>query len=157
MVKNYGHHLEVKIGDLRGSQKRGEWNRDAFKQASKTRRPRWTAPEAIDHDGQDEPSWEFLKRMDIYNFGMTCCEIVTCGYLFDGERDEKVLVKQIKEGGRPTLPKTLDEHLKGLITSCWDDNPEKRPSFEDVCKSLDFIRSKPPPVEKDRSCGMVNF
>ena len=85
MVKENGQILEFKIGDLRGSQKRGEWNPEAFEQASKTRRPRWTAPEALDYSGHNiELTWESLKQIDTYSFAMTCCEIVTGGYPYDG-------------------------------------------------------------------------
>ena len=142
MVKAKGQSLEVKIGDLRGSQKRGEWNPEAFKQASKTRRPRWTAPEALDCSGQNnEFSWESLKQIDTYSFAMTCWEIVTGKYPYHGIRDESELVKMIKEGRRPELPDTLDEHLKGLITSCWDPNPEKRPNFKSICQGLSLVAS----------------
>lgn len=155
MVKKYGQYLEVKIGDLRGSQKYGEWNAEAFKQACETRRPRWTAPEAIGHDGQEKPSWEFLKQIDVYSFGMTCYEIVTGSLPFHGIRDEDELVKMIQEGDRPVLSEALDSNLRGLITSCWDKDPEKRPSFEIICQVLASIRSKTPALEKDRSYGLA--
>ena len=142
MVKAKGQSLEVKIRDLRGSQKRGEWNPEAFKQSSKTRRPRWTAPEALDCSGQNnEFSWESLKQIDTYSFAMTCCEIVTGGYPYHGIREESELVKMIKEGRRPELPDTLDEHLKGLIASCWDPSPEERPNFKCICQGLSLVAS----------------
>ncbi|KAG0617827.1 hypothetical protein M758_4G018000 [Ceratodon purpureus] len=145
--KNRGQYLEVKIADLRGSQKRGEWNPEAFEKASKTRRPRWTAPEALDHYGRDrEPSWEDLKRIDIYSFGMTCYEIVTGNFPFHGIRDEGVLLEMIKKGERPKLPETLADHFKGLIASCWEEDPKKRPSFEKICQFLDNV----PSPQKDR-------
>ena len=49
-------------------------------------------------------------------------------------------MKMIKEGRRPELPDKLDEHLKGLIASCWDPNPEKRPDFKSIFHR--FVASK---------------
>lgn len=146
LVKNCDQYLEVKISDLRGSQKLDkEWDPVAFKQASLTRRPRWTAPEAIAEYGGLQPSKESLKKSDVYSFGMTCYEIVTGKYPFDGIKDDHLL-KQIEEGFRPELPEDLDKSLKGLITTCWDKEPRIRPSFENICHLLGVTRSKKPPV-----------
>ena len=154
MVKENGQIPEVKIGDLRGSQKRGEWNPEAFKQASKTRRPRWTAPEALDYSCQSiNLTWESLKQIDTYSFAMTCFEIVTGGFPYHGITDQRRLVNIIKEGKRPELPDSLDEHLKGLIASCWDQDPKKRPNFKSICQRLDFVASQV--AHEPR--GMVQF
>ena len=140
LVKNLNNqYLEVKIGDLRGSQKHGQWDPKAFEQASRTRRPRWTAPEFIDHDGDKEPSWESLQKLDIYSFGMTCFEIVTGKYPYDGIYADE-LKQKIMGGEKPELPETLDKGLKELIASCWETNPEERPSFEIICQRLDVIK-----------------
>lgn len=96
MLQYCGQYLEVKIADLRGSQKRGEQNDEAFKEANKTRRPRWTAPEALDHSGRCiEFSWASLKQTYTYSFAMTCYESVSGKYSNDGIRVESELVKMI--------------------------------------------------------------
>jgi serine/threonine protein kinase len=164
LVKSYGQYLEVKIGDLQGSQKRGRWNPEAFERASKIRRPRWTAPEALDYGrwttfNAPALAWNMLKQFDIYSFAMTCYEIVTGKYPFHEIRGD-TLEQLIKKGERPELPEALDEHLKGLITSCWDEDPKKRPNFESICHLLNFIKLKTNVFKKDHLSGipgMVGF
>lgn len=73
LVKKFGESQEVKISDLRGSQSLDKaWDPEAFRQARLTRRPRWTAPEAIDHYNGVQPPTELLKQSDVYSFGMAC-------------------------------------------------------------------------------------
>ena len=160
LVNEFGDHLEVKLSDFRGSQSLDKaWDFEAFEQASKTRRPRWTAPEAIDHYGWDpqmadrskwvQPSKDLLKQSDTYSFGMTCFEILTGKYPFDGIREENggPLLERIKEGAAEKwnqFPPELNEDLKGLITSCWNKDPSQRPDFGKICHLLDTISFKRP-------------
>ena len=154
LVKRFGESQEVKISDLRGSQSLDKaWDPEAFRQASLTRRPRWTAPEAIDHYNGVQPPTELLKQSDVYSFGMACFEVVTGKYPFHGVRDEPLLA-QIKEGAEKwnSFPSEMDKDLKGLIISCWNKDPK---SFETVCHILDTIRSKKLAAENNTSCGVT--
>jgi hypothetical protein len=49
----------------------------------------------------------------------------------------------------------MDKDLKGLIISCWNKDPSKRPSFETVCHILDTIRSQKLAAENNTSCGVT--
>ena len=140
LVKESGDYLEVKIADLRNAMKLGGvWDQAAFEIACSTRRPRWTAPEAIKHFGGTRPSSESLLKSDVYSFAMTCYEVVTGKYPFDGIKDD-ALLEQIDAGVRPELPGELVDDLKAVITSCWDPDPYKRPMFKTICYLLDHIR-----------------
>jgi hypothetical protein len=46
---------------------------------------------------------------------------------------------RICKGHRPERPKDSPEALWSLITRCWDQTPEERPSFKDIAKTLDEI------------------
>lgn len=153
LVKKCGDYLEVKIADLRNAMKLGGvWDQVAFDLACSTRRPRWTAPEAIKEFPGGKPSSESLQKSDVYSFAMTCYEVVTGKYPFDGIK-EGALLEQIEAGIMPELPGELDDDLKGVITSCWDRDPENRPSFESVCYVLDYIRSKKSAIGTNKSSG----
>ena len=68
---------------------------------------------------------------------MTCYEVVT-GYLpFQDIRGDP-LEKMIVDGKRPDLPADLSEALKRLIQECWDPEPHKRPTFEELCIVLNM-------------------
>jgi serine/threonine protein kinase len=153
LVKKSGDYLEVKIADLRNAMKLGgPWDQAAFEVACLTRRPRWTAPEAIKLFGGVRPSPDSLLKSDVYSFAMTCYEVVTGKYPFDGIKDN-ALLEQIEAGVRPELPGELDDGLRGVITSCWDTDPNNRPNFESICYVLDYIRSKQSVTGTSKSSG----
>ena len=130
----------MKVADFGTAMKLGGgWDQAAFESACSTRRPRWTAPEAIKHFGGTRPSSESLIKSEVYSFGMICYEVLTGKYPFDGMKDG-ALLKQIEAGVRLELPGELDNDLKGIITSCWDPDPNKRPNFQSICHLLDYIR-----------------
>lgn len=39
-------------------------------------------------------------------------------------------------GKRPDLPNSIPKCYKELITKCWDQDPEKRPTFAQIVESL---------------------
>jgi hypothetical protein len=42
---------------------------------------------------------------------------------------------------RPLLPPDMPTELAALISSCWDDNPSRRPSFKEVLLALLQLRT----------------
>ena len=152
LVKKYEDYIEVKIGDLRYAQKLE--SAGGSSEINLVRRPRWTPLEALDNYGGAKPTDDMLKQADVYSFAMTCYEVLSGKYPFDGVRDDALLA-QIKEGVRPELPGDLDSRLKGLIKECWDSDPNKRPVFENICHVLDYIRSSMP-AATTISSGIAN-
>ncbi|KAG0591208.1 hypothetical protein KC19_1G158100 [Ceratodon purpureus] len=143
LVKSYGDYIEVKIGDLRNARKLASIGDQYSSHCS--RRPRWTALEAIKNYNGEKPSDEMLRKSDVYCFAMTCYEVVTGKLPFQDIRGRALMAK-IEAGERPELPADLDEGWRGLITTCWDSDPSKRPEFEDICHVLGIIRSSKPHV-----------
>ncbi|KAG0558632.1 hypothetical protein KC19_10G042400 [Ceratodon purpureus] len=140
LVNKIGDHIDVKISDLRSSQKLGVWDHVLFKERSRRRRPRWTAPEANSYGETIEPTDDLLKKTDVYSFGMVCYEVLTGKLPFQDIRDD-ALKTRIETGDlNQELPGELDEQLRGLIKSCWSRNPNDRPTFETICHLLDDIR-----------------
>lgn len=43
---------------------------------------------------------------------------------------------QIANGKRPILSSLIPKIYRKLIDSCWDDDPKKRPTFEDIVNDL---------------------
>lgn len=133
LVKVVGDHIDVKVADFHCSRELGA-EKPNTKLYSPAHRPRWMPPEAFDHYNVEQPEDELLKQGDVYSFAMTCYEVVTGKYPFDGVKEN--LKVKIKAGERPKLPDDLSADLKNLITKCWDPNPEQRPSFQDICYVL---------------------
>ncbi|KAG0615011.1 hypothetical protein M758_5G008200 [Ceratodon purpureus] len=134
LVKEHGDHIDVKVADFHCSRQLGQTPTTKYKPAH---RPRWMPPEAFQHFNVDQPSDDLLMKGDVYSYAMTCYEVVTGKYPFDGVRG-KALDEKIKAGERPELPEDLSKDLKSLITKCWNQEPEQRPSFQDICYILMF-------------------
>jgi hypothetical protein len=51
------------------------------------------------------------------------------------------LVKQIRKHGlRPKLPESCPRRLAFLIQRCWEDKPDERPNFSEICRELRYIK-----------------
>ncbi|RCN48266.1 adenylate/guanylate cyclase catalytic domain protein [Ancylostoma caninum] len=96
----------------------------------------WTAPEHI-----RDPLMPPTKEGDIYSFAIVCSEIVTKRSSWDLENqdyDLDEIIYKIKRGGRAPIRPSLDtddEHnasLSLLIRDCWCEEPEQRPSCDQV-------------------------
>jgi len=93
--------------------------------------PVWLAPEIL----RNQP---YSEKVDVYAFGIISWELI-CGRDFMGH--ESFLAKiedRIKKGEREEIPTDnfIPDYYKYVITICWDENPEKRPSFEQVKQKL---------------------
>jgi len=75
----------------------------------------------------------FPPMADVFSFGMTFFEVLTGEPPFSDLDD---LQKRINEGERPKLPQTCPPVLKFLIQNCWDEKPQARPTFVQICRML---------------------
>lgn len=76
---------------------------------------------------------DFSKKVNVYNYGMTCFEIVFGHLPFEGELEPcRASYDLVMEGQRPKLPSDLEETLKHLIKKCWNSNPTQRPTFLEI-------------------------
>ncbi|POG65679.1 kinase-like domain-containing protein, partial [Rhizophagus irregularis DAOM 181602=DAOM 197198] len=74
------------------------------------------------------------KKSDVYSVGVLLWEISSGKppFYVEGESYDCGLAFQIVQGHRETtVPDTPIEYVK-LYTECWDDNPDNRPSIQEV-------------------------
>ncbi|KAG0557085.1 hypothetical protein KC19_11G101100 [Ceratodon purpureus] len=101
----------------------------------------WRAPEVL--LGMKDPKKRcsptlFTKKSDVYSYGMVCYEIATGFLPFEREgfletRGEHDLVIN---GKRPSFPDDVDGRMKDLITRCWHQDEDKRPTLEEIFVEL---------------------
>ena len=100
---------------------------------------RWLAPEILTppHKGCDAQVME-SKPADVFAFAMLAIEVFTGEVPFGEQKDGEVVLR-ILRGGRPEMPANsqavgLTADMWKLLESCWQQNPKKRPTMEEVVK-----------------------
>jgi serine/threonine protein kinase len=109
----------------------------------------WRAPEVLlgirDPSRRRSPTL-FTKKSDVYSYGMLCYEIVTGFLPFEREGFEtcRADMDRVINGQRPTFPDDVDWKVKELISSCWHQDENQRPTFEEtndrLCRNIGMGR-----------------
>jgi len=118
----------VRVADFGLTRLKDKKNSDETPQGS----PAYMAPEVyLGH---------YDEKCDVYSFAMVLWEMLTQERVFaDLPNLQKLMYAIVEEGRRPTLPPNTPTSLRNLITSCWDADPAKRPSFKEILEQLDHV------------------
>ncbi len=128
----FGNNLVVKLGDF-GTAKANVRNfTQNQNQTWMVGTTGYRAPELSGNMGTSHRT-RFPLMADVFSFGMTFFEVLTGEPPFSDLDD---LQKRINEGERPKLPQTCPPMLEFLIQNCWDEKPQARPTFAQICKML---------------------
>ncbi len=76
------------------------------------------------------------KAADVFAFAMILFEIVSRKEAYH-KWEKKHLIKIMLKGGRPIIPGKCPPAMRKLISQCWKQQPEQRPSMENVMKSVE--------------------
>jgi len=76
-------------------------------------------------------------KSDIFSFGMVLWELLT-GQIPFGEVPPLQVLQLIDNGERPFLPAGVNPVFAQLIRDCWEEDPEKRPTFTEILLRLDM-------------------
>lgn len=91
------------------------------------------APELLMDDEHYGPA------VDVYAFAILAYEIVTGKEPFSDKGKTagfNTIMKKITTGGRPEFTEGVQDNMKELITQCWSQNPNDRPSFDTIFEKL---------------------
>jgi hypothetical protein len=89
--------------------------------------PEYVAPEVY-------KCGNYSSKADVFSFGLLMHEIVVKGTA-DGEF-VALPPRKLIAGERPAIPSSVLPFTRGLIESCWDEDPEKRPTFVHVFQDI---------------------
>lgn len=93
--------------------------------------PIYTAPEVL--AGND-----YSQKADVYSFAYVLWELITREIPFKDLPPFDAVRKACDEDLRPNIPENCI--FEGLITSCWQKNPDSRPSFTEIVEVLSRLR-----------------
>lgn len=97
---------------------------------------KYTAPEYLKENGgiSNNPK----TSADVYSYGLIMWELVTEIQAFQNIKMND-LKKIIDEDSRPKIPEDVPEEIAKLIRCCWQKDPEKRPSFDQIADNLEKL------------------
>ena len=96
---------------------------------------RWMAPELFARGGKCTPS------TDIYALGWVLWELLSHKVPFEDEKHatDAVVIQWIKDGERESVPNNTPIKYSELLTQCWHQRNEARPTSVDVADKLDAM------------------
>jgi len=104
--------------------------------------PCWTAPEVL-------RSQRYTFFADVYSFGICLWEMVARDDPYCGTPPYQVVIAVATTNLRPTMPKNMHTEFAQIITKCWDEIPETRPTFGNLIVNfteLQLPKARPMPV-----------
>ncbi len=85
------------------------------------------------------------NKADVYSFALVMWELVTNKLPFEDLDQMGLLWKVGVQGERPNLPapdSRCPSELIELIKMCWNQDPTKRPQFEEIIKAFEVLENK---------------
>jgi tRNA A-37 threonylcarbamoyl transferase component Bud32 len=92
--------------------------------------PCYTAPEILRNA-------HYTTKADVYSFAVVLWELVTREEPFSGMPPFQVIFAVGTKGARPEIPSWCPPELAKLIQMCWADDPNQRPSFNQIIEYLE--------------------
>ena len=98
---------------------------DAYSLTSGTYR--WMAPEVIRHESYSE-------KADVYSFAIVLWQLVTRDDPLADLSALQAAAAVALERIRPSWPHGTPPALMELVQACWHEDPDQRPSFDEICQ-----------------------
>uniref|UniRef100_M8BPB0 Serine/threonine-protein kinase CTR1 n=1 Tax=Aegilops tauschii TaxID=37682 RepID=M8BPB0_AEGTA len=97
--------------------------------------PQWMAPEVL----RSEPSNE---KSDVYSYGVVLWELVTQKIPWDTLNQMQIIAAVGFMDRRLEIPSNTDPRWASIIKSCWNSDPQRRPSFQELLDRLQELQKQ---------------
>lgn len=81
----------------------------------------------------------YTEKVDIYSFGVILWQLTSGEVPFATMKKDEYMARVVHNGYRLKVGSHVPSQLSDLIQSCWDVNPAKRPSCEEILFVLDTL------------------
>ena len=78
----------------------------------------------------------YSEKTDVYAFAILVYEIITKKVPYNGLNSLYIIYHVVNDNLRPELDDTVPIAYRELIESCWNQDPEKRPTFKNIIDEL---------------------
>jgi len=115
---------QVKVADFGLS--RDLFDRDYYKSSVKTQLPlKWMPPESIKYG-------RYTEKSDVWSYGIVCWEVMTRGAIPYPTIQAQEILTFLGDGSRMERPECCPFKLYNLMNQCWLEEPDTRPTFEQL-------------------------
>ncbi|XP_066027919.1 ephrin type-A receptor 3 isoform X2 [Pocillopora verrucosa] len=90
---------------------------------------KWMPPESLFHGKSSTKS-------DIWSYGIVMWEVFTIGESPYPGVKPKEIAGLLRTGYRMPKPSYISQELYSIMSNCWEEQPEKRPSFQWLCSAV---------------------
>ncbi len=108
----------------------------SFQEKNKLYSPAWMAPEAL----QKKHSEINVRAADMWSFAILLWELITRQVPFSEHSPMEVGMKIALEALRVSIPPGISPHMSRLIKICMNEEPGKRPSFDQIIPILEKMK-----------------
>jgi serine/threonine protein kinase len=92
----------------------------------------WMAPELM-----KKRDSTYTEQVDVYSFGIVAWELIAKDQPFKNLGFNHLIAEAVLSGERPIIPETCPKWFATLITRCWAQDPNQRPSFSELTEELE--------------------
>lgn len=78
----------------------------------------------------------YSETADVFSFGVVLWQLVTREVPYEDRSTFEAAAAVAMESLRPPFPDGIPIEYKKLVEDCWQDDPSKRPQFDDVVSTL---------------------
>ncbi|KAF4085509.1 hypothetical protein AMELA_G00095950 [Ameiurus melas] len=86
---------------------------------------RWSPPEVLNYH-------KFSSKSDIWAFGILMWEVYTLGRMPYERLNNNEIVHEVSSGYRLYRPQMANDRIYSIMTKCWHEKPDERPTFQDL-------------------------
>jgi tRNA A-37 threonylcarbamoyl transferase component Bud32 len=143
--ENFGEssYIHVKLGDFGTAKK--YLNSATLSEQTPNLGTKWyAAPEVIFGKQMPQPEGtpNFPPKADVWSFSMVCYQVLSGEKPFHQESKIGTIHAKIQDPKfRPLFPQDCPDYISTCISRCWEQSPDKRPTFSDICTSLQLAKA----------------
>uniref|UniRef100_A0A7N8Y1C2 Tyrosine-protein kinase n=1 Tax=Mastacembelus armatus TaxID=205130 RepID=A0A7N8Y1C2_9TELE len=93
---------------------------------------RWSPPEVLLY-------CKFSSKSDIWAYGVLMWEVYTLGWLPYERLSNTEIADQVPRGLRLYRPQLANEKVYSIMTTCWHDKPDERPTFHELALTVQDV------------------